>query len=124
MPSSTRAVPATLWPPPRTASGSPCSAAKRTAVATSSASAQRAIAAGRLSIMPFQTRRAVVVLVVVGRDDLAGQALGERGGEMAVAVGWMAMGAPLAGMCAACAAAVRRPSRLASGIRPARVRAG
>ena len=33
--------------------------AKRTAVATSAASAQRAIAAGRLSIMPFQTRRAL-----------------------------------------------------------------
>jgi hypothetical protein len=57
-PSSTTAVPATLCPPPRTASGSPCSAAKRTAVATSSASPQRAITAGYLSIMPFHTRRA------------------------------------------------------------------
>jgi hypothetical protein len=33
--------------------------AKRTAIATSTASAQRTIAAGRLSIMPFQTPRAV-----------------------------------------------------------------
>ena len=57
-PSSTMAVPATLCPPPRTESGSPRSAAKRMAVATSPGLAQRAIAAGRLSIMPFQTPRA------------------------------------------------------------------
>ena len=50
--------------------------------ATSSASAQRAIRAGRLSIMPFQTRRAVVVVGVIRRDDLAarGARPGERGG--------------------------------------------
>jgi hypothetical protein len=57
-PSSTTAVPATLCPPPRTVSATPYSVATRTAAATSWASAQRAIAAGRLSIMPFQTARA------------------------------------------------------------------
>ena len=35
-------------------------------LATSAASAQRAIAAGRLSIMPFQTRARGLVLGVVG----------------------------------------------------------
>ena len=57
-PSSTREVPATLCPPPRTENARSCSTAKRTAAATSAASAQRAISAGRLSIMPFQMLRA------------------------------------------------------------------
>ena len=60
--------------------GGSCSCAKRTAVATSSASAQRAIAAGRLSIMPFQTRRAVVVVGVLGAITAPRQVLGEDGG--------------------------------------------
>jgi hypothetical protein len=58
-PSSTEAVPATLCPPPRTASASPWSRAKASAPATAALSAQRTIAAGRLSIMPFQSRRAL-----------------------------------------------------------------
>ena len=43
--------PAPLWPPPRTASSRSWSRAKPTALATSSAVAQRAISAGRLSII-------------------------------------------------------------------------
>jgi hypothetical protein len=58
MPRSATAVPATLWPPPRTASSSRRSRANCTAAATSDVPAQRTISAGRLSIMPFQTRRA------------------------------------------------------------------
>jgi hypothetical protein len=57
-PSSHTAVPATPWPPPRTAIGSPASRAWRTAAATSSALVQRAISDGRRSIAPFQTCRA------------------------------------------------------------------
>src|SRR3954471_4034449 len=57
-PASHTALPATLWPPPRTARASPCSRAKRTEVTTSSRCAQRAMSAGRRSTMPFQTRRA------------------------------------------------------------------
>jgi hypothetical protein len=50
--------PAALWPPPRTATGSPWARAKTTAFRTSSVLAQRAIAAGQRSIIPFHTRRA------------------------------------------------------------------
>ena len=57
-PSSASASPATPCPPPRTPSGSSCATAKRTAAATSSGPAQRAIRAGRRSIMPFQIERA------------------------------------------------------------------
>ena len=57
-PSSTTARPAALCPPPRTAMGRPCSRAKRTAATTSASVRTRAIAAGRRSIIPFQTRRA------------------------------------------------------------------
>ncbi len=52
------AWPATACPPPRTETSRSCSRAKRTASATSSAPAQRAISAGRRSMAPFQTRRA------------------------------------------------------------------
>ena len=57
-PPSQTAWPATAWPPPRTETSSSRSRAKRTASATSSAPAQRAISAGWRSIAPFQTRRA------------------------------------------------------------------
>ena len=57
-PPSHTALPATLWPPLRTASGRPCSRAKRTAATTSPWCAHRAMRAGRRSTMPFQTRRA------------------------------------------------------------------
>ena len=47
-----------LWPPPLTASVAPRSAAKRTQACTSSTPSGRAIAAGRRSIIAFQTVRA------------------------------------------------------------------
>jgi len=58
IPSSTVPLPATLWPPPRIASGSPVSRASEITGATSSASAASMIRPGCLSIMPFQTRLA------------------------------------------------------------------
>ena len=57
-PPSQTALPATLWPPPRTAISSPCSRPKRTAAWTSAVPGQRAMRAGRRSIMPFRMRRA------------------------------------------------------------------
>src|SRR3954452_5596114 len=57
-PSSTEQWPAGLWPPPRTAISSPCSWPKASAVATSSASTQRAIAAGLRTISRLKQRRA------------------------------------------------------------------
>ena len=57
-PPSPTALPATLCPPPRTATASPCARAKFTASITSAAPAQRAITSGRRSIIPFQMRRA------------------------------------------------------------------
>jgi hypothetical protein len=66
-PSSQAALPATLWPPPRTASGRPCSRAKATAAITSATSPQRVISAGRLSIIPFQTCRAKSYRAACGR---------------------------------------------------------
>ncbi len=56
-PPSHKAVPAMLWPAPRTEASTPCSRANRTAAITSAAPAQRAISAGRLSIMAFQMAR-------------------------------------------------------------------
>ena len=58
MPSSHTALPETLWPPPRTATGRPRSRANARALATSPGPPQRAISAGRRSTVPFQTRRA------------------------------------------------------------------
>ena len=52
-PSSQLPRPGPLCPPPRTASSSPFSRAKLTAVTTSATSTQRAISSGRLSIMPL-----------------------------------------------------------------------
>ena len=49
------AVPATLWPPPRTATGSRWSCRTRRAAMTSATPVQRAITAGRLSIIPVWT---------------------------------------------------------------------
>ena len=57
-PSSHTAVPATLWPPPRTAISRSRSRAKRTAATTSATPVQRAMQAGRRSIAPFQIERA------------------------------------------------------------------
>ena len=56
-PPSQTAMPGVLWPPPRTETSSRWSRAKRTAAMTSATPPQRAISAGRRSIMPFQTRR-------------------------------------------------------------------
>jgi len=56
-PPSHRALPATLWPPPRTATSSSCSRAKRRAAITSAVPLQRAKAAGRRSIAAFQILR-------------------------------------------------------------------
>ena len=58
-PPSTTALPAALCPPPRTATCSPFSRAKFTQAITSATPAQRAISAGCLSAIAFQTRRAV-----------------------------------------------------------------
>src|SRR6266542_3833051 len=52
-PRSHTLLPAALWPPPRAASTRLCSRAKLTAVITSDAPAQRTIAAGLRSIIPF-----------------------------------------------------------------------
>ena len=57
-PPSQTALPVMLWPPPLTETSSRWSRAKRTAAMTSAGPAQRAINAGRRSIMPFQTLRA------------------------------------------------------------------
>ena len=46
-----------LCPPPRTESARPCSRAKRTHAITSEAPMQRAISAGRRSIIAFQIAR-------------------------------------------------------------------
>src|SRR5215813_2896300 len=54
-PSPQTAVPAQLCPPPRTATRSSCSRAKRNATTTSFLSAQNATKEGRRSIRPFQT---------------------------------------------------------------------
>ena len=58
-PPSHTAVPATLWPPPRTAISRSWSRAKRTAATTSATPVQRAMQAGWRSIAPFQILRAV-----------------------------------------------------------------
>jgi hypothetical protein len=52
------AVPAMLWPPPRTDSGNPLSRTKRTHATTSLLSRGRTTNAGRRSIMAFQIRHA------------------------------------------------------------------
>jgi hypothetical protein len=57
-PPSQSALPATLCPPPRTAIGAPDSRANRTARRASLTPAQRTITPGRLSTIPFHTRRA------------------------------------------------------------------
>ena len=58
MPPSHRALPAMLWPPPLTASSRLCARANATACTTSAVPRQRAISAGRLSIIAFQIVRA------------------------------------------------------------------
>ena len=57
-PSSTAQWPAGLWPPPRTATSSSFSWAKASAAATSAASTQRAIAAGRRTTSRLKQVRA------------------------------------------------------------------
>jgi hypothetical protein len=59
MPSSQVEKPGMEWPPPRTATGSSWSTAKRNAASTSEVLAQRATAAGCRSCMPFHTARAL-----------------------------------------------------------------
>ena len=59
MPPSLALWPAPLWPPLRTASSSPASRASLTMCATSAASAGRTMTAGRLSIPPIITVRAL-----------------------------------------------------------------
>jgi hypothetical protein len=56
-PPSHTALPAMLWPPPRTATSSPCCLANFTHSTTSSVDRQRAISAGLRSIMAFQIAR-------------------------------------------------------------------
>jgi hypothetical protein len=57
-PPARSAVPAMLWPPPRTDSGNPLSRAKPTHATTSPLSRGRTTRAGRRSIMLFQIRHA------------------------------------------------------------------
>jgi len=57
-PPSQTALPAVLWPPPRTASISLCSRARLTVAMTSAAPAARTTSAGRRSIIAFQMVRA------------------------------------------------------------------
>jgi hypothetical protein len=57
-PPSGSALPATLWPPPRTPSGRPVRRPKRIAAATSSTRSHWAITAGRRSIMALKIVRA------------------------------------------------------------------
>ncbi len=59
MPPSFVPYPAILWPPLRTATGSCWLRANGTALITSFWSAQRTIKVGYLSIIPFQTLRAL-----------------------------------------------------------------
>src|SRR5215472_14682277 len=56
-PPSQSAVPATLWPPPRTDNGTPFSRAKFTQATTSALPLTRAIRAGRFAIIAFQIVR-------------------------------------------------------------------
>ena len=70
-PSSHVPRPAPLWPPPRTARSRPCSRAKPTAFATSSAPAQRAISAGALVDHRVVDLARLVVVGVVGADQTA-----------------------------------------------------
>jgi hypothetical protein len=58
IPPSQVPLPAALCPPPRTATGTPCSRPNATATVTSSRLVQGATTAGRLSIMAFHTRLA------------------------------------------------------------------
>ena len=80
-PSSTTAVPATLWPPPRTASGTPCSAARahRRGDVVGVGAARDHGGAAVDHAVPHAARG--VVVGVVRRDDVAREALGERGGD-------------------------------------------
>src|SRR5262249_15956523 len=57
-PPSQSAVPATLWPPPRTDNGTPYSRAKFRQATTSALPLTRAIRAGRFAIIAFQIVRA------------------------------------------------------------------
>ena len=70
IPSSHTAVPATLWPPPRTAISRSCSRAKRTAAATSPVPLHRAMSRGYRSMAPFH-RLGRCRIGVVSRDLLA-----------------------------------------------------
>ena len=81
IPPSTVPWPATLWPPPRTASRSPCSRARATAGPMSPISLARTIARGLRSTMPFQTRRSFVVAGVTVHDQIAGDLLPHDAGD-------------------------------------------
>ena len=59
IPPSHTALPATLWPPPRTESTRSCSRAKAMPRATSDGPAHTTMANGRRSIMPLKTARGV-----------------------------------------------------------------
>ncbi len=58
MPSSQVLKPGVEWEPPRTETRSSFSRPKLTAAVTSALDSQQTISAGRMSIIPFQTRRA------------------------------------------------------------------
>ena len=77
--SSATLSPGKLCPPLRTATGTPCSRANRTAVITSATPAQRATRAGRRSMEPFQTFPDVVVGGVVPPDEEAPQVIPQLG---------------------------------------------
>ena len=77
--SSATQCPATLWPPPRTAIGRPAARAARTAATTSSVERHWTMTAGRLSIIPLNDCRAVVVPVVRGQQHGSGDVLEAAG---------------------------------------------
>ena len=74
-PPSLTAVPATLCPPPRTETGSPCSRANATAAITSALPVQRTTSAGRRSMIAVPDPARLVVRPVAVGDDLAADPL-------------------------------------------------
>src|SRR5262249_32786357 len=88
-PPSQSAVPATLWPPPRTDNGTPVSRAKFTQATTSALPLTRAIRAGRFAIIAFQIVRASGVSRVGGLQQRAAQPSAKRSdrGLIQLAVG-------------------------------------
>ena len=82
-PPSATAVPAMLWPPPRTDSARPCSRAKPTAATTSAVPLAWTTSAGVVSIMPFHSRVASVEARLPGQEHRAADVDDRLGGHAA-----------------------------------------